>query len=198
MFLHEWLMWKFRAKHQHGCFLRGLCMYTNWKMTSIEINTQINHFYLYSQFPSSPPRPDLYSTAVCCLLLLCVEVRCGAGRGASTSLMRPMKRFPKRQGLCRLHCNELTVICWDCCTATATTCTASYISAASVCKRGEQGVINMDRSREISISWWLTQSLPSTHIRMHVSIFSSNAVNIWSFDALVENKRQHKEQRLKI
>lgn len=52
-----------------------------------------------------------------------------------TSLMRFMKRVPKRHGLWRLHCRELTVICCDCCTATATTCTASYISAASVCKQ---------------------------------------------------------------
>lgn len=60
-----------------------------------------------------------------------------SGQGAHwwprTSLMRLMKRPPKRQGLWRLHCRELTVICCDCCTATATTCTASYISAASVC-----------------------------------------------------------------
>lgn len=66
--------------------------------------------------------------------------------------MRAMKRFPKRQGLCRLHCNELTVICWDCCTATATTCTASYISAASVCKprqkQEKQIVINMEYSTQ--------------------------------------------------
>ncbi|KAF3849961.1 hypothetical protein F7725_019680 [Dissostichus mawsoni] len=46
---------------------------------------------------------------------------------------------PKRHGLWRLHCRELTVICCDCCTATATTCTASYISAASVC--GQEGEI---------------------------------------------------------
>ncbi|TNN62363.1 hypothetical protein EYF80_027374 [Liparis tanakae] len=46
-----------------------------------------------------------------------------------------MKRPPKRHGLWRLHCRELTVICCDCCTATATTCTASYIRAASVCRQ---------------------------------------------------------------
>lgn len=78
----------------------------------------------------------LSSTACLWTCIFCVKVLCmlRRGKGASTSLMRAMKRFPKRQGLCRLHCNELTVICWDCCTATATTCTASYISAASVCK----------------------------------------------------------------
>lgn len=51
----------------------------------------------------------------------------------ATSLKRFMKRGPKRQGLCRWHCRELTVIWvarWD---ATATIKTASYISAASVC-----------------------------------------------------------------
>lgn len=61
------------------------------------------------------------------------------GRRPGTSLMRVMKRPPKRHGLWRLHCRELTVICCDCCTATATTCTASYISAASVCKTEEGG-----------------------------------------------------------
>ena len=50
----------------------------------------------------------------------------------STSLMSVMKRLPKRQGLWRLHWSELTVIWGDCWTATATTCTASYIRAASV------------------------------------------------------------------
>lgn len=64
--------------------------------------------------------------------VMCTEE--ARGKHISTSLMRAIKRFPKRHGLCRLHCNELTVICWDCCTATATTCTASYMSAASVCK----------------------------------------------------------------
>lgn len=85
----------------------------------------------------------LRSVFVCFPERICVLCECPVcwgiwgwrtGREADTSLMRAMKRFPKRQGLCRLHCNELTVICWDCCTATATTCTASYISAASVCK----------------------------------------------------------------
>lgn len=50
-----------------------------------------------------------------------------------TSLKRFMKRGPKRQGLWRWHCRELTVIWvarWD---ATATMYTASYIKAASVC-----------------------------------------------------------------
>lgn len=50
-----------------------------------------------------------------------------------TSLKRFMKRGPKRQGLWRWHCRELTVIWvarWD---ATATMNTASYIKAASVC-----------------------------------------------------------------
>lgn len=51
--------------------------------------------------------------------------------------MRLMKRVPKRQGLWRLHCSELTVICGNCWTATDTTCTASYISAASVWNQSE-------------------------------------------------------------
>lgn len=77
-----------------------------------------------------------------------VFLRRGKGWEAPTSLMRAMKRFPKRQGLCRLHCNELTVICWDCCTATATMCTASYMSAASVCKPVSRG-----RREEAALMW---------------------------------------------
>lgn len=51
-----------------------------------------------------------------------------------TSLIRLIKRVPKRQGLCLLHCKELTVIWGNCWTPTDTTCTASYIRAASVWK----------------------------------------------------------------
>lgn len=82
----------------------------------------------------------------------------GEGSEAPTSLMRAMKRFPKRQGLCRLHCNELTVICWDCCTATATMCTASYMSAASVCRpvsrEKRRSRVNVDsRTWHITVHW---------------------------------------------
>lgn len=53
-----------------------------------------------------------------------------------TSLKRFMKRGPKRQGLWRWHCRELTVIWVARCDATATMNTASYIKAASVCGGG--------------------------------------------------------------
>lgn len=68
--------------------------------------------------------------------------------------MRLMKRPPKRHGLWRLHCSELTVICCDCCTATATTCTASYISAASVCK--QEGKITRHFTTPVDTSVHLT------------------------------------------
>lgn len=55
-----------------------------------------------------------------------------------TSLKRFMKRGPKRQGLWRWHCRELTVIWVARCEATATMNTASYIKAASVCGGGSQ------------------------------------------------------------
>lgn len=55
-----------------------------------------------------------------------------------TSLKRFMKRGPKRQGLWRWHCRELTVIWVARCDATATMNTASYIKAASVCGGGRE------------------------------------------------------------
>lgn len=81
------------------------------------------------------------------------------GEQISTSLMRAMKRFPNRHGLCRLHCNELTVICGDCCTATATTCTASYMSAASVCKPTEERIkwLNRRSNKHCQTTWIFTQ-----------------------------------------
>lgn len=59
-----------------------------------------------------------------------------------TSLIRLIKRVPKRQGLCRLHCKELTVIWGNCCTPTDTTCTASYMRAASVWKASKKEIWN--------------------------------------------------------
>lgn len=126
-----------------------------------------------------------------------------AGREAPTSLMRAMKRFPKRQGLCRLHCNELTVICWDCCTATATTCTASYISAASVykskkntrersrasltCAAHNKSLLidpkhygSVHNQRNINIISWLNQSLTSKlYGSASFNAVDTVAMNMW-------------------
>lgn len=54
---------------------------------------------------------------------------------ALASLIRFMNLGPRRQGLCRWHCRELTASWAARWAATATTCTASYISAAAACGR---------------------------------------------------------------
>lgn len=54
-------------------------------------------------------------------------------RAALASRMRLVNRGPRRQGLCRWHCSELTASWGARCAARATACTASNISAASVC-----------------------------------------------------------------
>lgn len=53
--------------------------------------------------------------------------------GTLASLIRFINRGPRRHGLCRWHCRELTVSCEARCEAMATMYTASYIRAASVC-----------------------------------------------------------------
>lgn len=62
----------------------------------------------------------------------------GYKEGTLASLIRFINLGPRRHGLCRWHCRELTVSCearWE---AMATMYTASYIRAASVC-REKQG-----------------------------------------------------------
>lgn len=81
------------------------------------------------------------------------EKRNQGGRTISewlTSLMRLMKRVPKRHGLWRLHCSELTVICGNCWTATDTTWTASYISAASVWNQRHNTALSTKHVRQAS------------------------------------------------
>lgn len=178
MFLHEWLMWKFRAKHRHGCFLRGLCMYTNWKMTSIEINTQINHFYLFT-VPLLRRLGLIYIPRLSAVWCCCVW-RCGVEQVEEHP---PLWWGPWSGSRSARACVGCTVMSWRWSAETAAQPrpprarhrTSARRPSAREDKTGRGLLfiiyhgINMDRStdrlgtEEISISWWLTQSLPSTH-----------------------------------
>lgn len=154
-------MLKFRVQPQDGCPPRGSMHFCALRKNNFHINVQgqiisfLSSYYLaLALFTFSLCLASWEHMCFVWRCRVCLErLKWRAGREAPTSLMRAMKRFPKRQGLCRLHCNELTVICWDCCTATATTCTASYMSAASVCKPMHRGAKLTWRTEHGKSSW---------------------------------------------